>query len=318
MQRIDYRRVRGGLAGRFRRGPLVPAYESRGLLAPVARIRVFDRFCYNPPLRGESSWRLHVNRWLWAGCVIVLLSGCLFVRNAPVLPSKNNTNRGQLIIHSDFDLPDRHRLLEELNLVRQDVHRKLAVTPSDEPVHVYLFETQERFQDYLHDHYPELPARRAFFLETDTQLLVYAHWGDQVAEDLRHEVTHGYLHAVVHNLPLWLDEGLAEYFEVPRGGRGHHHEHVKLLTRLYERDEWRPDLRQLEQLQTLDQMTLLDYAESWLWVHYLMESAPERMDWLRGHIHQLQHRGVARPLSDRLATSEQTLIAHLKSLGERR
>ena len=53
--------------------------------------------------------------------------------------------------------------------------------------------------------------RRAFFVETDTQLSVYAQWGDRVAEDLRHEVTHGYLHAVVPNVPLWIDEGLAEF-----------------------------------------------------------------------------------------------------------
>jgi hypothetical protein len=69
-------------------------------------------------------------------------------------------------------------------------------------------------------HHPNLPRRRAFFVETDTRLSVYAYWGDRVAEDLRHEVVHGYLHAVVPHLPLWLDEGLAEYFEVPRGLSG--------------------------------------------------------------------------------------------------
>ncbi len=44
---------------------------------------------------------------------------------------------------------------------------------------------------------PSFPARRAFFVETDTRLAVYAYWGDRIAEDLRHEVAHGYLHACV-------------------------------------------------------------------------------------------------------------------------
>lgn len=259
-----------------------------------------------------------MRRW-WIGCLFVVLSGCLFARNAPVLPSKKSTDRGQLVIHSDFDLPNRHRLLEELNLVREDVHRKLAVPPSDEPVHVYLFESHERFREYLQEHYPQLPARRAFFLETDTELLVYAHWGDQVAEDLQHEVTHGYLHAVVPNIPLWLDEGLAEYFEVPLGNRGYHRAHIELLMRLHERGQWKPDLRRLEKMQTLDEMTLLEYAESWLWVHMLMESSPERLDWLRVHVAQLKNRRQIRPLSELVARAkpspDRALLEHLQWLA---
>ena len=43
---------------------------------------------------------------------------------------------------------------------------------------------------------------RAFFVESDTRLNIYAYWGDRVAEDLRHEVTHGYLHAMVPHSAL--------------------------------------------------------------------------------------------------------------------
>ena len=65
-------------------------------------------------------------------------------------------------------------------------------------------------------HFPGTPSRRAFFVESPTHLSVYAQWGDRVQEDLRHEVVHGYLHAVLRDIPLCLDEGIAEYFEVPR------------------------------------------------------------------------------------------------------
>ena len=57
-------------------------------------------------------------------------------------------------------------------------------------------------------------------METDARLAVYAQWGDRMAEDLRHEVTHGYLHSVVPDVPQWLDEGIAKFYEVPRGQRG--------------------------------------------------------------------------------------------------
>ena len=38
---------------------------------------------------------------------------------------------------------------------------------------------------------PGFPERRAIFVETDVELSVYAHWGEAIAEDLRHEVAHG-------------------------------------------------------------------------------------------------------------------------------
>ena len=69
-----------------------------------------------------------------------------------------------------------------------------------------------------------------------------------MAEDLRHEVAHGYLHAVVPNLPLWLDEGLAEYFEVPRGLDGVNRPHVDRACRRAWPTTGGPNLARLEQL----------------------------------------------------------------------
>ena len=49
----------------------------------------------------------------------------------------------------------------------------------------------------------------------EEDLLVYTYWGDRIQQDLRHELTHALLHSVLKDVPLWLDEGLAEYFEMP-------------------------------------------------------------------------------------------------------
>ena len=50
--------------------------------------------------------------------------------------------------------------------------------------------------------------------------MVYTYWGNRIQQDLRHELTHAILHSVLKDVPLWLDEGLAEYFEVPHGWKG--------------------------------------------------------------------------------------------------
>ena len=91
-----------------------------------------------------------------------------------------------------------------------------------------------------------MPDRRAFFVSDFDRLNVYAWWGDNVGDDLRHEVTHGYLHSTLQEIPLWLDEGIAEYFEVPRGDGGVNRAHVELLAMRLREGTWRPDPGRLE------------------------------------------------------------------------
>ncbi|NLX53522.1 MAG: hypothetical protein GXY58_00220 [Planctomycetaceae bacterium] len=257
--------------------------------------------------------------WKLLICLAVpLLAGCLFTRKVVTLPASNALVRDQLVIHSDFRLPRHHRLVDELVARRNDVVERLRLPVSDEPIHVYLFDTPERFQAFVAQHHPDFPDRRAFFLESDTRLDVYAYWGDRVAEDLRHEVTHGYLHTMVPHLPLWLDEGLAEYFEVPRSEGGLNAPHRTMLVQAVHERNWQPDLPRLERLTAPFEMTQQDYAESWAWVHLLLDSTPQRRELLQNHLARIRMTGTALPLSQVLLAAEpqaaQHLIAHLQAL----
>jgi hypothetical protein len=189
-----------------------------------------------------------------------------------------------------------------------------------EVVEVHLFADGERYAQFLQRYFPTVPSRRAFFLETDSRLVVYAHWSDHVAEDLRHEVAHGYLHAVVPGIPLWLDEGLAEYFEVPRAQNGLNPPHLALLSDMMQHDGWQPDLGRLERLRDATQMDQRDYAESWAWVYAMLHSEPEEREMLIGYLAELYENGVAEPISRRLAARsdkpEQTLATYLTNLKQ--
>jgi hypothetical protein len=257
-----------------------------------------------------------------AACGAACLAGCVLIRSGrEALPSRHTLVRGQLVIYSDFALPAHHRLVEELAALRGDLLSVLALPGSDEPIHVYLFDSPERFRAFLDRTYAGLPERRAFFLQSDTRLIVLAHWGERVAEDLRHEVAHGYLHAAVPQLPLWLDEGLAEYAEVPRGRGGLHEPHLKLLLAEAAAARWRPSLERLEQLTTMAEMTQLDYAESWAWVHLLLHAHPQGRALLQQYLAGLRQTGTAVPLSQelrqRLPGSESALLEHLRRLAAR-
>ena len=53
----------------------------------------------------------------------------------------------------------------------------------------------------------------------------------RVRTDLRHELTHALLHGVLQDVPLWLDEGLAVYFELPPANEGVNPHHLEVLCR---------------------------------------------------------------------------------------
>ena len=245
-------------------------------------------------------------------------SGCSsLVKRKSVLPARHTLVLDPLIVHSDFQLPPHHRLLNELVLERNELLSTLDLAKSEEPVQVYLFDTEERFRDFSGRYYPDFPQRRAFFVESDTRLAVYAYWGDRVAEDLRHEVAHGYLHSVVPNLPLWLDEGLAEYAEVPQGNGGLNQPHVQLLLEKLAQHSWRPNLARLERLASASEMTQSDYAEAWAWVHWLLQADPAGRKLLQTYLADLRQGMRVPPFSARLSALPQAgdaaLIAHLQS-----
>lgn len=278
------------------------------------------RLCWQPRSGSSEETVMHL-RWIALALLVVAASsGCVSTLQGPMaLPERYAVVRQQLVFHSNFALAAHHRLLEELTARRGDLSRQLGLPASDEPVHVYLFDSAQEFDAFMHRQYPDFPQRRAFFVETDTQLVVYAQWGDRVAEDLRHEVTHAYLHSTVPSLPLWLDEGLAEYFEVPRGQQGINAQHVELLAPRIEQGQWRPDLRRVERLRRALEMTQDDYAECWAWVHFLLHSRPEHAAALQAYLAELRQHGTAGELSERLARMpsplEWALVEHVWGLA---
>ena len=235
----------------------------------------------------------HTRRRLF-GLACAMLTGiclsCAANRPAKVaLPAKNSIRSDQLLIVSDIKLPKDHPLIEDLKLLRRQVSEKLELPLGTTPVLVYLFSNELEYTQYLRARFPGYPPRRAYFIQTPgKELAVYTWWGERIQEDLRHEFTHGLLHASLEGVPLWLDEGLAEYFEVAgtRPG-GLNPEHAQLLATAVQ-NGWRPDLDRLESLEKVEQMKRPDYRESWAWVHYMLHSSPDTRQILLNYIHDLR------------------------------
>jgi acyl-CoA thioesterase len=211
--------------------------------------------------------------------LLVGLAGCLTPK-APVLPELPLPPRrvelrvgDRYVFHSDVMLQAEHPVLQEVARLPQRVRHELHLPPSQTLVQVYLFADRGAYERYLHAHFRHLPPRRAIFMArpgpAGEELLVFAFWGDRILEDLRHELTHAELHSVCPNIPMWLDEGLAEFFEVPQEQDGVHYRHLAAL-RAELATPWSPSLERLEKLAWMRDLTPQDYREAWAWAHFFL------------------------------------------------
>ena len=255
-------------------------------------------------LRGAGRRTIRARAALLCALGLLSMGGCHLGQAQRVgLPTRYKTTSDQLLVRSNFKLPQDDPLLRDLAALRKQVSESLQLPLQSEPVVVYLFRDQTEYNQYMQATYPDLPPRRAYFIATSRELAVYGYWGDRmdrIQEDLRHEYTHGLLHSAMSTVPLWLDEGLAEYFEVSGPAPGE-------LNRTYANqlaqqvsNGWRPDLDRLEKLEKVEQMHRAEYREAWAWVHFMLHSSPDTRQVLLGYLQDLRTSKKAPSLSSRL------------------
>ena len=229
------------------------------------------------------------------------------IAQGPPAPGKRQFRVSQFVFWTDFELKQEQPLFKELARLPDQVSKELQLQWSNNLVQVYLFEDRDRYERFMQAKYPDLPKRRAFFVAqpravgSTEDLLVYTYWGDRIQVDLRLDLTHALLHSVLKNVPLWLDEGLAEYFELPPDSKGINAKHLENIRR-EQTDSFKPDLGRLEQLSQVPQMTPAEYREAWAWVHMLLDDKPEAKAVLTQYLQQLRSNANPGPLGPRLAS----------------
>lgn len=221
-------------------------------------------------------------------------------------------------IRSEYELSDAEgqALLAEMNQLREELERLLHIEVEHDPIEVNLFATRRSYQKFLAVRVPEGADRAALYVKGADMGRVYVHRHRNFDTDLRHECTHAILHNALPYVPLWLDEGLAEYFEVPAPLRGRANPHLKNV-RWASRLGWDPSLSKLEQKRQLASMSAEDYRDSWAWVHFLLHGPQEARQVLSNYLYDIRIGNPAGQLSERLAEEvpgvESLLANHFRS-----
>jgi hypothetical protein len=245
--------------------------------------------------RRVAGRRLH---WFAAALVVGLITTPLAAQSR--WPDERHA--GQFLCHADFSLAPLAApggLLDELSQLQQDVESKLGGALPPEPVHLFLFQTKETYQSYMKQYFPRVPYRRALFIKARGPGMVFAYQGSDFEIDVRHECTHALLHIWLPQVPLWLDEGLAEYFEVSRDRRVLHNSHHALVQAVI-RSGQLPRLEELELIENLDAMGRDEYRDAWAWIHFLLHGPREAREELARYLQDLHSGSDPGRLSERL------------------
>lgn len=225
------------------------------------------------------------------------------------------------LVQSEFPIdshPGLSRFLNEPEAHEADIRATLGLEPSRQLIVIYLFASRRAFLQEIRDVAPEATGRRAVFVKGESSGQVYCYRHADLLTDLRHELTHAVLHSMLPFLPLWLDEGLAEYFETPRAERASGHQHQKQVVLSSKIGLiWYPSLRKLEARDDLSEIRLRHYREAWAWVHFLLHGPPNEKQLLQRYLAAIQALELPGPLSHHLqrtvAHPEAALTAHFRS-----
>lgn len=187
-------------------------------------------------------------------------------------------------IFSDIDratCTEASKILEE-SYVSYIVYLERIPDLEKDKFRVYLFSGEAGYQMYLKDMEMAFPIRSAgLYTPALRQLLI---WNtpdrDAMMQTVRHEGFHQYFHRLIKESPIWLDEGMAGYYEIAKKERGKwkvgeiHPQYRRLLT--YSKTK----LNRLEDLIYMDRMEFLknaslNYAQSWAFVNFLRHTTRE-------------------------------------------
>ena len=208
---------------------------------------------------------------------------------------------GQFCIHSTVPINLFENQLPYLTKLPTELKEVLQVFISKETVHIVVMESREALDAYVRSILPSAPSRRALYIRHRGPGLVLTYFHPGWIQDVRHECTHALFELSELTLPVWQDEGLAEYFETTGDNPIRHAAHLE-STRSQLRYGQVADLQKLESMDSTTGLNAKEYRDAWSVVAFLLHSSSETRATFQEYLMDLQSKRAAGFLSHRLAS----------------
>lgn len=205
--------------------------------------------------------------------------------NGPAWDKKFDYKSKHYHVFSDIDRKtclEASKILEE-SYVSYMVYLERVPNLEKDKFPVYLFSGQKGYMMYLADmQMPPSENSLGVYIPSLRQMLIWnAPDREAMMRTVRHEGFHQYFHRLVKDPPIWLNEGLAEYYEIAYKERGKwklgsiNKAHKRLLT------DSDTVLIPLEEFLYQDHEVFMrkaeiNYAQSWAFVNFLRQATREK------------------------------------------
>lgn len=184
---------------------------------------------------------------------------------------------GPFYIQAEFPLNEIDGELEKLGRLYSEIVSTLRLPELRERIAIKIFADEARWRDFFRQKFSGSVYSRAMFDRKDHLLdrtkikgYVYLCRNEKFLNDMRHECTHAILSAALRkSVPIWLDEGLAEYFEVAPENRTTNGAWLERTRSRLRAGSFQP-INRLEKLSGMADMTTDAYGDSWAWVCFLL------------------------------------------------
>lgn len=198
-------------------------------------------------------------------------------------PPMTERQMGPFLIRAEFDLSEIEVELKSLGELYSEITQTLRLPPLREGIEIRVFADESRWREFFRQKFAGAPYSRAMFVRKNLLLdrsgnkgKVYLFRNPRLGDDLRHECVHAILAGSLRkDLPVWLDEGLAEYYEIPADRAANKtwlpRTRARLQNGLFQK------LERLEKLTGMMEMTTENYGDAWAWVTFMLNGpAPVR------------------------------------------
>jgi len=205
--------------------------------------------------------------------LILLTAGVAFLASCAQTAFTTATRGRHVILHSSLRHEKAGAVQQEADLTVEGICAYLGLTSPPMRVEIMLFDSEWARRRYLADVCPGMSGAGAACFETETGNFVVAlsrRWrAAETMRYLRHEVTHFVLASQYEELPPWVDEGLATFFEHGAPYDRPHSMYLRSLKRQLRADS-EVTLTQLVAVPAGERLEPEQYAQAWGLTHFLL------------------------------------------------
>ena len=265
--------------------------------------------------------RTKLSRRSWGFRVLTLTAGAGLASFACPESRVQAIEKDWLYFHYEQEPAGLPAVLTELRTLPERLSSYYGLKLKVAPVHVLLFKDRQAYLNHLQKTLPRAPRRTSLFVVRGGKPTILATAGKTLRQDLLHEAVHAINFGSFggRQVPLWLDEGVAELFEGTQASQDFVHGEMIRGIMGEQRDALAVPLKlsTLERIESSTKTDALFYAASWAWCRFLAERGTQCHAIWRRYLSDIQAGIAAGKLSHRLTlagTNYETLFLQHLSL----